>query len=232
MKKLVAFLMATACAVAATAVAATYSTEATMSLQKEEGTYKVVVRVSQLVEQEGKLTEQLIAEPRIQSGPGIPATLYSGLQPSSPNYANEENVTVDVSWPYPNESGVALCAVTIKRGDRIVSKSRLQLKVEGPGRTPFIVTGQEVNPKSVRVVVEDSNRVFILMEFAGRTKEEVKKVAIENYGNQVLVRDLEGQVIEGGISLGTYNEIGMSLQYKSQDEAKRVASILRGEQSK
>jgi hypothetical protein len=71
-----------------------------------------------------------------------------------------------------------------------------------------------------------------LLEFAGRTKEEVKKVAVENYGNQVLVRDLEGQVIEGGISLGTYNEIGMSLQYKSQDEAKRAASILRGEKSK
>jgi hypothetical protein len=43
---------------------------------------------------------------------------------------------------------------------------------------------------------------------------------------------LEGQVIEGGISQGTYKEIGMSLQYKSQDEAKRVASILRGEKSK
>jgi hypothetical protein len=94
------------------------------------------------------------------------------------------------------------------------------------------VTAREVNPKSVRVVAEDPNRVFILLEFAGRTKEEVKKVAVENYGNQVLVRDLEGPVIEGGISLGTYNEIGMSLQYKSQDEAKRAVSILRGEKSK
>ena len=203
-----------------------------MSLQKEEGTFKVTVRVSQLVGQEGKLTEKLIAEPRIQSGPGIPATLYQGLQPSDPNYMNEENVTVDVSWPYPNESGVAFCAVTIKRGDRIVSKSKLQLKIDGQGRNPLIVTAREVNPKSVRVVAEDPERVFILLEFAGRSKEEVKKVSVENYGNQVLVQDLQGKVLDGGISLGTYNEIGMSLLYKSQDEAGHVASILRGEKSR
>ena len=133
MNKLIALLIASVCAVATTAVAAAYSTEATMSLQKDEGTYNVVVRVSQLVERDGKLVEQLISQPRIKSAPGVPATLYTGSQPSNPNYANEDNVTVDVSWPYPNESGTALCAVVIKRGDKLVYKSRLQLQVEGPG---------------------------------------------------------------------------------------------------
>src|SRR5204862_8170719 len=141
---------------------------------------------SLFVEEGGQLKEQLIAGPKILSAPGVPATLYSGLQPSNPNYANNENVTVDVSWPYPNESGAALCAVIIKRGDKIVSKAKFQLLVEGPGRTPLIVTAQDVDPKSVRVVDEKS-QIYVLLEFHGKTKEEVKKVANENYGNQVQV---------------------------------------------
>lgn len=231
MNKIIALLIIASCAVAATAVAATYSTEATMYFQKNEGTYKVFVRVSRLVEQDGKLKEQLIAEPRIQSAPGVPATLYSGLQPSHPNYANEENVTVDVSWPYPNESGLALCAVVIKRGDKIVSKSKLQLQIEGQGRTPLIVTAQDVDPRSVRVVDEKA-KVIVLLEFTGKTKEEVKTVANENYGNKVHVRDLQGRVTEGGFSFGTYKEIGMAVHYESKDEAENVASILRGENRK
>jgi hypothetical protein len=141
----------------------------------------------------------------------------------------KDNVTVDVTWPYPSESGVASCAVTIKHGDKVVSKSRMQLQVEGPGRTPLVVTAQAVNPNSVKVVAEDPSRFLVLLEFAGRTKEEVKRLANENYGNKVQVRDSQGQVMEGGISLGAYHEIGMSLHYKSQDEAKRAAGILRGE---
>ena len=172
MNKIITLLMMAACAIATAAAAATYSTDATMSLQKDEGTYKVLVRVSQLVEQDGEVTEQLIAQPRIQSAPGVPATLYTGLPPSNPNYANEENVTVDVSWPYPNESGVALCAVTVRRGSTIVSKSKLQLRVEGPGRAPLLVTARDVDPASVRVV-EEKQSIYVLLEFTGKTKEAV-----------------------------------------------------------
>src|SRR5258706_16728 len=216
MKTLIALLAA--CAVANTAVAATYSTEATMSLQKEEGTYKVVVRVSQLEERRGKLTEELIAAPRIQSAPGVPATLYAGLPASNPNYAKKENVTVDVSWPYPNESGIASCAITIKRGDQVVSKSKFQLQVEGPGRTPLILAAQDVNPKSVRVVDEKSEP-YVLLEFTGKTGTEVKKLANENYGNKVYIRDLQGRVTEGGLAFGSYQKIGMAVQYATKGEA-------------
>jgi hypothetical protein len=231
MQKLVTLLMALTLAVAPRVVAAAYSTEAMMSLQKEEGTFKVVVRVSRLLEQEGQITEQLIAEPKIQTAPGVPATLYSGLQPSNPNYANEENVTVDVSWPYPNESGTAFCAVTIRRGDEIVSKSKSQLKIEGPGRTPLIVAARDVDPKSVRVVDVKSNP-YILLEFAGKTKEVVKHMAIENYGNKVRIRDSQGRLTDGGLSFGTYNEIGMALECRNEDEAKHIASLLRREHTK
>ena len=91
-----------------------------MSLQKDDGTYYVVVRVSELTQRHGKTVERVISEPRIQSAPGVPATLYVGDK--------KENVTVDVSWPYPNESGTASCVVVVKHGDEVVSKSKLQLE--------------------------------------------------------------------------------------------------------
>ena len=229
--KLITLFLMTACLAASKGSAATYSTDATVSLQKDEGTLNVDVRVSRLLEQDGKPSEQLVAAPKIKTAPGVPATLYTGLQPTDPNYASQENVTVDVSWPYPNESGTAFCAVTIKRGDEVVSKAKLQLKIEGPGRVPLIVRAKDIDPKSVRVV-EEKEKTYVLLQFKGKTKEEVKKVANENYGNEVLVRDLEGRITDGGLSFGTYKETGMALHYETKNEAARVASILRGENSK
>ena len=202
-----------------------------MSLQKDEGELNVDVRVSQLVDHGGKPVERLVCAPRVKTAPGVPATLYTGPGRTDPSYANEDNVTVDVSWPYPNESGTAFCAVTIKRGDEVVSKSKLQLKIEGPGRVALVVAAKDVDPKSVRVVDEKS-QTYVLLEFAGKTREEVKKLAVENYGNKVQIRDLEGRLTEGGLSFGTYHETGMALHYHSRNEAEQVASLLRGKDSK
>src|SRR5258708_7277401 len=105
--KLVRLLVMTGFLVGPAVIGATYSTEATMSLQKDEGELDVAVRVSRLVDQDGKSVEQLVAAPRIKTAPGVPATLCQGLQPDDPNYHLGESVTVDVSWPYPNESGTA-----------------------------------------------------------------------------------------------------------------------------
>jgi hypothetical protein len=129
MKKHIALLVASFTAITS-AVAASYSTEAIMTPQKDKSTYEVVVRVSQLVEQDGKLTEELVARPKVTGPLGVPASLYSGLQPTHADYQKEDNVTVDVSWPKAGENGVAFCTVTVKRGDRVVSKSKLQVTVE------------------------------------------------------------------------------------------------------
>ena len=72
----------------------------------------------------------------------------------------------------------------------------------------------------------------LLLEFAGKTKEEVKKLAIENYGNKVRILDLHGGLTEGGHSFGTYHERGMALHYNTKDQAEQVASLLRGESPK
>lgn len=231
MQNFIVIFMAAALGAAPVTIAATYSTDATMSLQKEEGIYNVVVRVSELIAQDGKVTERLITEPRIQSTPGAPASFYAGVSPGDPDYSREENVAVDVSWPYPNESGIASCVVIVRRGDNIVSKSKLQLKVEGSGRVPLILAVQDVNPKSVRVA-EEKSQTYVLLELAGKTKQEVKKMANENYGNKVQIRDLQGNLTEGGLSFGTYHEIGLALQCKNENEAKHLASVLRGEDAK
>jgi hypothetical protein len=129
MKKHIAVLVASLTALTS-ALAASYSTEAIITQQKDKGRYLVDVRVLQLVEHDGQLTEQLVARPRIDSAPGIPATLYQGPQPSQPNYQTEENVTVDVSWPEAGQSGFAICSITVKLGDKVVSKSKLKMEVD------------------------------------------------------------------------------------------------------
>lgn len=130
MKKLITILVAIACVVASTAVAASYSTEAIMTRQKDKGTYEVVVRVSQLKERNGKVTEELINQPRIKSSPGVPAALYCGLQSYDRDYKKKENVSVDVSWPEAGKRDFAVCTVVVKLGDKIVSKSKMQVTVD------------------------------------------------------------------------------------------------------
>jgi hypothetical protein len=225
MKKIITFLFVSTLTLAAIAADVYYSTVATIAPLMDKGQYKVDVRVSRLVEQDGKFVEKLIAQPRLLSGLGCPASLYQGLQPSNPDYQKQENVSVDVSWPYPDESGVAYCTVTVKLGDKLVSKTKVELQIIGKGRVPLILSTQNVDSKSVRVVVKKPN-VYVLLEFGGKTEEEARKVAVENLGNQAQVRDAAGHVVESGFISGTYQEIGLALEYKSEDEARRVASIL------
>jgi hypothetical protein len=130
MNKLITLLVATACVVASTAVAGSYSTEATMTRQKDKGTYEVVVRVSHLVEKDGKVVEELIEQPKITSAPGVPASLHCGVQPSDRDYKKRENVSVDVSWPETGKQDFAVCTVVVKLGDRIVSKTKTRVTVE------------------------------------------------------------------------------------------------------
>jgi hypothetical protein len=132
MNKYIALLVIALTTTSATAFAASYSTEATMTRQKDKDTYTVIVRVSRLVERDGKFTEQLFAKPTIISKPGHPATMYQGLQAPNPDYQKEENVSVDVAWPEAGKSGFADCTVIVKLGDKIVSKSKLQVTVSEP----------------------------------------------------------------------------------------------------
>jgi len=154
MKKRVATIIVTACALANivtgcavtnTAVAPTYSTEATMTRHKDKGTYDFAVRVSRLVERDGQLTEELIfpkldwpLPTSITTSPGVPASQDSGfvipgIDPKSPLYTKikEECVNVDVSWPRVGKDDFAVCTTTVKSAGKIMSKTSMKVTVEG-----------------------------------------------------------------------------------------------------
>ncbi|MES1180875.1 MAG: hypothetical protein ABUL66_03335, partial [Verrucomicrobiota bacterium] len=150
---------------------------------------------------------------------------YQGSQTNSPDYQTQENISVDVSWPYPNENGTAFCTVVVKLGNEVVSKSKLQLQIAGKGRVPLILSSQNVDPKSVRVEVSKGN-AYVLLRFGGKTEEEARKLAIENLGNQTQICDAVGKVVESGLISGTYKENGLALHYDNEAEARRVASTL------
>jgi hypothetical protein len=80
MRKHIALLVASFTAVSS-AFAASYSTEATMTPTKTNSQCEVVVRVSQLVERNGRTKEEVISAPRILTNFGTPGSLYVGLQP-------------------------------------------------------------------------------------------------------------------------------------------------------
>jgi hypothetical protein len=130
MTKFIALFFATSLALAAPAVAANYSMEATITDQKDKGTYLAEISVSRLLEQNGQVVERVIARPRISAAPGVPASLYSGPQPSQADYKTEENVCVDVSWPEAGQGGFVICSVTVKLGDKVVSKSKMKVQIE------------------------------------------------------------------------------------------------------
>jgi hypothetical protein len=227
MKPYLPFIIVSATFLSHTATAASYSTEATITPLLDKGQYQVDGRVSRLVQENGKQVEELVARPRILSVVGCPASFYQGLQPDNPEYRNEDNVRVNVSWPYPKESGLAFCTVIVKHGDEVVSESKLQLQITGPGRVPLVLSPQMVDPKSVRVETETSTKTtFVLLEFAGKTEKEAGALAIENLGNKVQIQNVEGRIVDSGRISGTYKEAGLALRYDSQDEAKRVARIL------
>jgi phosphoribosylformylglycinamidine (FGAM) synthase-like amidotransferase family enzyme len=119
----------------------------------------------------------------------------------------------------------------VKHGDEAVSKSKLQLKVVGPGRMPLVLAAPDVDVKSVRVD-EKNDQSYVLLELAGKSKEEVKKLAVENYGNKVQIRDAQGNLIDGGLSFGTYHDTGLALQCQNEAEAKAVANVLGAKSSK
>ncbi|HEX3627909.1 MAG TPA: hypothetical protein VH280_21070 [Verrucomicrobiae bacterium] len=227
MKQSQILIIAAASFLSHAALAVPYLTEATITPMPDNGQYQVDVRVSRLIQQDGKQVEELVARPRILSGLGCPAEFYQGPQPANPDYRNKDNVSVDVSWPYPKESGLAFCTVIVKHGDKMVSESKFQLKITGPGRAPLVLSPRNVDGKSVRVVTDKPRfRSYVLLEFDGKTQEEAKAMAIENLGNKVQIQDASGHVVGDGVITGTYKDIGLALSYNSEDEAKQVASAL------
>jgi hypothetical protein len=106
-----------------------YSVEATITLHKETKQYEAVGRVCKLVDRMTKQVEVVIARPSVISTMGSPGSFYVGSSRSDRNYRKLENVTMDVTWPKEGNQGFAVCTVIVKRGDRVLSKSQMQMIV-------------------------------------------------------------------------------------------------------
>jgi hypothetical protein len=173
--------------------------------------------------------EEVVARPKIESSLGCGASFYQGPSPGTPNYGNQDNFRVDVSWPYPNESGTAFCTVFVKHGDTVVSKSKLQLHILGPGRVPLVLSAQNVDPNSVQVSTDKSS-AYVLLKFAGKTENEARKLTIDNFGNQVWIQNAAGQtvdVVAAGHIAGADDGLGLALPFDTAGEAQRVANVLK-----
>ena len=212
------------------AIATNYSTEATITPLADKGQYRVDVSVSRLGQIHGRLAEDVVARLRIESNLGCGGSCYQGPSPGTPAYGTQDNFKMDVSWPYPNESGTAFCTVLVKHGDMVVSKSKLQLQIVGPGRLPLVLSGRNIDANSVQVSM-DKSTVYVLLKFAGKTEDEARKMIIDNFGNRVQIRNAAGQivdVVDAGHVAGAYDGIGLALPYDTAEEAQRVASVLKG----
>ena len=107
------------------------TTDAMIRLNKDKGTYEVVVRVAQSVDEDGTMKDKVIAKAKVQGAFGKPASAYSGLQPTQQHYQKEVNVTVNVFWPEVGKSDRAFYNVTVRRGDKVIAKSQMHMEVEG-----------------------------------------------------------------------------------------------------
>ena len=209
---------------------AAYSTEATITPLADKGQYKVDVTISRLTQAHGRLAEEVIARPQIESNLGCGASFYQGPSHGTPGYKTQDNFRVDVSWPYPNESGTAFCTVLVKHGETVVSKSKLQLSIVGPGRTPLVLSARNLDANSIQVETDKSTS-YVLLKFAGQSGDQARKTVISNFGNQVQIRDAAGQIVDvinAGHVAGAFNGVGLAIPYDTADEAQRVAHVLKG----
>lgn len=129
MKTLIAFGIVGTLAVVSCIAADSYSVEATITLHKKTKQYEATGRVCKLTDRGAEQVEEVITRPRVISTVGSPGSFYVGVEPSNPNYQNQENVTMDVNWPKEGEGSFAVCTIIVKRGDKVASKSKLRVTV-------------------------------------------------------------------------------------------------------
>jgi hypothetical protein len=104
-----------------------YSIEATIKPLLQDGQYEAVARICRLVERNGVQTEEVLSKPRIVSTAGEPGSFYVGPDRNNSNYKKVENISMEVLWPKENQPGVAICKIVVKRGDKIITRSKMEI---------------------------------------------------------------------------------------------------------
>jgi hypothetical protein len=130
MKTLISVVIAGAVMVISCNAADLYSMEATVTLHKEAKQYEAAARVYRLVDRKEGQAEELVTQPRVLSAVGSPGSFYVGPDRSSLSYRKLENVSMDVAWPSEGQTGFAVCTIVVRRGDRVLAKSKMQVAID------------------------------------------------------------------------------------------------------
>jgi hypothetical protein len=107
-----------------------YSIEATISPLHDGRKYEAVGRICRLVDKNGAQSEEPISNPRIVSRVGEPGSFYVGPDRKSSNYKKLENIAMEVIWPEGDQPSFAVCTIIVKRGDKMIARSKLQVMVD------------------------------------------------------------------------------------------------------
>ncbi len=124
MRTLLAILLAAICIVDSGAGPASFSTDTTIKASGEAGNYELAVRISHFVKSHGKSEEETIEWPKLKFSRGVPASLRCGL---GPKYPKNGAVDIEVSWPEADTLGRAVCMITFRFGEQVVSRSRIEI---------------------------------------------------------------------------------------------------------
>ena len=84
------------------------------------------INISALTEQAGRTTETLISSPRVLANRGQIASCFTGSKDPK-----AENISVEVFCPLKSARDFASCAVTVRQGNELLSRSVMKLKLDG-----------------------------------------------------------------------------------------------------
>lgn len=126
MKKIITFLFGSTLALSAIAANVSYSIETTTTLGKDKQQYLVTARISRISEQDGKITETLIQQPRVSTTLGSNAQMTVGSCVPKAN-VDALGISMDVFSPKTvNDYG--WCIITITEDGHVLSKSASKVK--------------------------------------------------------------------------------------------------------
>jgi hypothetical protein len=132
----VAVALLTGCVQHRASIVPTYFTKATLiRKQKDSPEGLLLVRIARLNEQDGKVTDKIVSLPVLELEPGVPVTPiqpgWSAMSGSKSGgmHGAEEHVEVEVAWE-GEHNDEPVCTVTVRLEERIVSKTKLALKVK------------------------------------------------------------------------------------------------------
>jgi hypothetical protein len=124
MRTLLAVVFSGICLVASGASPWSFSTDTTVRARGEAGSYELAVRISHFVKRHGKFEEQTIEWPKLKFSRGVPASLRCGL---GPGYPKNGAVDIEISWPEVDAVGSAVCTISFRCGEQVMSRSRIEI---------------------------------------------------------------------------------------------------------